>query len=239
MVVYVSTTSVYGPLRSVPMQQDAYRYRPADPDFRGIRERMAIDYHSPLHCSKASADRYVQDYGRLYGVPTVTLRADTVAGPRQFADAHHGWLAHSVYSTLAGRAFSIPESGLEVRDVLHVADLIDAILTARAYLGVTAGKVYNVGGGMKRSLSVFELVSLVEQVCHRTAHVRYEPARGGARMLRVGDPSAFHVDTGWLVRHTAEQAIRDISAFWHANQGHMAHRGRLAAAPESAFRHAA
>jgi CDP-paratose 2-epimerase len=239
MVVYVSTSKVYGELRSLPLIRETNRYSPADPSFRGVSERMPVDFYSPFHCSKGAAERYVSDYGRFYNLPTVILRADTVVGPRQFADASHGWVAHCIYSTLAGRPFWIRESGLQVRDLLHVSDLVEAIMAARAYLGMTTGKVYNVGSGMAHSLSVFELMMLVEQVCHRKPKIQYEAAKPGDRLLYVGDPTAFFADTGWIARRPAEQAIRDISCFWHANQAHMAHPAERLALPARRWRHAA
>ncbi len=63
-----------------------------------------LDFHSPYGCSKGAADQYVRDYARIYDLPTVVFRMSCIAGPRQFGNEDQGWVAHFLYSVLAGRA---------------------------------------------------------------------------------------------------------------------------------------
>ncbi len=215
-VVYVSTAKVYGSLRSVEVLPDRTRLRPVDKGFPGFSERTPVEYQSPYTCSKAAAERYVLDYARFYGLPAVVLRPDTVAGPRQFENEGRGWVSHFVYSILAGHPITVYGNGLQVSDVLHVADLVEAMVSARAYIRLTSGNPYNVGGGMARAISVIEMIGLIERVCYRNALVHHEPSRPGDREFYVADTSAFATATGWRARFSIEQAVREIAAFWHA-----------------------
>ena len=158
MLFFTSTNKVYGALDSVTVEERGQSYRAEDPLFRGASEATPLDFHSPYGCSKGAADQYFRDYARIYNLPTVVFRMSCIAGPRQFGNEDQGWVAHFLYSVLAGKPITIYGNGRQVRDVLHVADLVDAMLAARAHIRDAAGEVYNIGGGMERSASVLEML---------------------------------------------------------------------------------
>lgn len=218
LVLFASTSKVYGSLDSVSLTREATRLQPATPEFRGISEATSIDLHCPYSCTKSVADQYVRDYARLHNLRTIVFRIGCIAGPGQFGNQGQGWVAHFVYSVLAGRPVTIYGDGLQVRDVLHVADLVSAVNTARAYAPVVGGKAFNIGGGMSRSISVNEMIGLIEKICHEPVHCGYEPARPGDQLFYVSDNTRFANQTGWAPRRSLEQTVRDISAFWHANR---------------------
>jgi CDP-paratose 2-epimerase len=221
MLFYVSSSKVYGNLENLPVVRQGQRFVLAHPGFRGISERMPVNFESPYVSTHGAGDRYVLDYARFYNLPTVVLRPDTVAGPRQFENEGHGWVAHLVYSVLAGYPVTVPGDGYQVREVLHVSDLVDALVAARDFREVTAGNAYNLGAGPNHCVSWNEMIELIEHVCYRPARVHHVPARAGERNFYMADSSIFCGDTGWHVRRSLEQAVRDIAAFWHANQTHV------------------
>ncbi len=217
-VLYASSSKVYGTMHSVPVVRDGWRYRPADPAFKGVSESMPVDYQCPNDCTKSVADQYVRDYARLYNLPTIALRISGIAGPGQFGNEGQGWVAHFVYSTLADRAVTIFGDGFQVRDVLHASDLVEAMQAARAYLPVAAGKAFNIGGGLTRSVSVIEMLRLIEQICHQPLQQIHQPARPSDQLYYVSDNALFTGLTGWMPRRTLEQTVRDIVSFWKANR---------------------
>jgi CDP-paratose 2-epimerase len=218
LVLYVSTSKVYKPMVSDALRTQGQRFVPATPGFKGISERAPANFQSPHICSRGAAERYVVDYARFYNLPTVVLRADTIAGPRQFENNGRGWVAHAVYSVLSGRAITVYGTGQQVCDVLHVADLVSALVAARDFRAVTSGNAYNVGGGASHAISVNEMIVLIERICHRSVRVHHAPSRPEDRLFYMADSSAFVADTGWVVRRSLEQTVRDVAAFWHANQ---------------------
>jgi CDP-paratose 2-epimerase len=218
LVLFASTGKVYGALDSISLNREATRVQPALPEFRGISEATPIDFHCPYACTKSVADQYVRDYARLYNLPTVVFRMGCIAGPGQFGNQGQGWVAHFVYSALAGRPVTIYGDGLQVRDILHVTDLVSAMNTARAYLPIIAGKAFNIGGGSGRSISLNEMIGLIQKICHQPVHCGYEPVRPGDQLFYVSDNIRFSNQTGWMPRRSLEQTVRDISAFWHANR---------------------
>src|SRR5207253_1002853 len=80
---YTSTNKVYGGLDRLPLEQRATRYGVADGcDKSGVDERCPLDFHTPYGCSKGTADQYVLDYARSYGLSSVVFRMSCIYGPR-------------------------------------------------------------------------------------------------------------------------------------------------------------
>jgi nucleoside-diphosphate-sugar epimerase len=65
------------------------------------------------------------------------------------------------------------------------------------------------------------MIALIERVCHRPARVRHAPARPEDSPFYMADSSRFATITGWFPRRSIEQTVRDIAAFWHAQQTQM------------------
>ncbi len=218
LVLFTSTNKVYGGLESVPVRADGSRYQALEPGFQGASEGTLLDFHSPYGCSKGAADQYVRDYARIYNLPTVVFRMSCIAGPRQFGNEDQGWVAHFLYSVLAGRPINIYGNGLQVRDILHVADVVDAMEAARAHLSRTAGQVYNVGGGLARAFSIIEMLSEIEKRTGLRCQFSHSQVRPGDQPLYISDTAKLTADTGWQPRRCLPEILADMHEFWIANR---------------------
>ena len=216
-LLFTSTNKVYGSLESIPVEVDQLRYRASDPAFRGVSESERLDFHSPYGCSKGAADQYVHDYARIYDLPTVVFRMSCIAGPRQFGNEDQGWVAHFLYSALTGRPITIYGDGYQVRDVLHVHDLIDAMLEARNASDSTRGKIFNLGGGFERVVSVIELLRRIERRTGIPLNLEYSDTRPGDQPLYISDTSKLQRLTGWRPSRSLDEILDDIQQFWLGN----------------------
>lgn len=216
-LLFTSTNKVYGSLDTIPVAVEGTRYCVQQPGFNGVTESAPLDFHSPYGCSKGSADQYVRDYARIYDLPTVVFRMSCIAGPRQFGNEDQGWVAHFLYSVLAGKPVTIYGDGYQVRDILHVHDLVDAMLAARDALPRTRGEVYNLGGGMGRAASVLEMLRAIERMTGETLRLNYSDVRPGDQPLYIADTSKLQHDTGWSPRRSLDDTLQSIHAFWQAN----------------------
>jgi CDP-paratose 2-epimerase len=214
---FASTNKVYGALDKLRVIADDTRYRALDEQFRGVPETELLDFYSPYSCSKGAADQYVRDYGRIYDFPIVVFRLSCIAGPRQYGTEDQGWIAHFVYSVNSGNTITIYGDGLQVRDVLHVDDLLDAIEAVLLCVNQTHGQIYNVGGGMDRAASVIELLHLVSRVAGRASEVRYAKRRVGDQPLYISDTAKLFADTGWRPRLGCRDVVESIQRFWDGN----------------------
>ncbi|HEX7839147.1 MAG TPA: NAD-dependent epimerase/dehydratase family protein [Kofleriaceae bacterium] len=201
-VVFTSTNKVYGCLPDLALRQDGPRWRPVDDAIcdRGIDEARRLEFRTPYGCSKGCADQYVIDYAHSFQIPAVVFRMSCIYGPRQLGTEDQGWVAHFLLRAIAGAPITIYGDGRQVRDVLFVDDLVDALIRAWARIDAISGRAFNIGGGPGSTLSLVELLDLIGALRGRRPEIRFEPWRQGDQRYYVSDIRAFAAATGWQPR---------------------------------------
>lgn len=217
-ILFTSTNKVYGSLKRLTVEVDGTHYRASSRSFHGVNEQEPLDFHSPYGCSKGAADQYVHDYGRIYEMPTVVFRMSCIAGPRQFGNEDQGWVAHFLYSALRGAPITVYGDGYQVRDILHVHDLVDAMLATRNAIERTRSHVFNLGGGLERSVSVIEMLKEIEHKTKRSLQLDFSYVRPGDQPLYISDTAKIEQYTGWRPRRSLAQILDSIYQFWVQNQ---------------------
>jgi CDP-paratose 2-epimerase len=209
-VFFTSTNKVYGGLEDVRLQSDDLRYAPAAAAVRdhGISEARPLDFHSPYGCSKGAADQYIRDYARSYGLQTVVFRMSCIYGPHQFGTEDQGWVAHFLIRALNREPITIYGDGRQVRDILFVEDLVDAFLLASEQIDVTAGQAFNIGGGVRNTVSLRELLKMMAQLDGREARVEWGDWRTGDQRYYVSDTRKFEEATGWTPRVSPREGVQ-------------------------------
>ena len=216
-VIYSSTNKVYGGMEDVGVVERNGRYAYEDLP-GGVSEERNLDFHSPYGCSKGAADQYVRDYYRIFGVKTVVFRQSCIYGYRQFGFEDQGWIAWFTIASQLGRPISLYGDGKQVRDVLFVDDLVDAYDAAAARIDVTAGQVYNVGGGPGNVLSLLELIAYLEKRLGRRIPYAKMDWRPGDQRVFVGDISKAAADFGWAPKTSATRGLDLLFDWVNANQ---------------------
>jgi CDP-paratose 2-epimerase len=197
--LFTSTNKVYGDLADVGVTEVGGRYEPERTAHRhGIGEDRPLDFCSPYGCSKGGADQYVLDYAKSYGLRTVVFRMSCIYGQHQQGNEDQGWVAHFLRSALAGEPITLYGDGRQVRDVLHVDDLVAAMLRAAADVDRLAGRAFNIGGGPGNTTSLLELVERIDALHGRTTKVGFAGWRVGDQRWYVSDTRAFQRAAGWL-----------------------------------------
>ena len=215
-VLFTSTNKVYGALEDVALTpQNGMRYVPADASLRehGVDERRPLDFHSPYGCSKGAADQYVRDYARCFGLRTVVFRMSCIYGPHQQGNEDQGWVAHFMMRARARGTLSIFGDGLQVRDVLYVEDLVDALVLAMRNSGTLAGRAFNMGGGPANTLSLLELISWLKEHHSLKPRIQHLRTRTGDQRYYVSDVTAFSEATGWAPRTSVANGLEGL-AHW-------------------------
>jgi CDP-paratose 2-epimerase len=206
-LVYTSTNKVYGALHDIELKPGATRYAPVQAELRehGISEARPLDFYSPYGCSKGAADQYICDYARTFELPAVVLRMSCIYGPHQFGTEDQGWVAHFLIRALTGTGVTIYGDGCQVRDVLFVDDLVNALLLAQKQSATLAGQAFNIGGGPAHTLSLLELLELLGELAGRKPVVSWADWRVGDQRYFVSDTRKFRTATGWK----PQMAVRD------------------------------
>lgn len=194
--IFTSTNKVYGDNpNKLPLEELKTRYEisKTHPFYKGIDETMSLDNntHSIMGVSKTAADLMVQEYGRYFGLKTVTFRCGCLTGPAHAAAKLHGFLAYLVTSIVKGDEYAIfGYKGKQVRDNIHAADLINAFYYF--FLNPRSGGVYNMGGSRYSNTSVLEAIEKIEKILGRKAKIKYHPkSRIGDHIWYISDVSKF------------------------------------------------
>lgn len=198
-LVFTSTNKVYGALDDLELSKEGTRYQPVDSDLRkrGISEARAVDFHSPYGCSKGAADQYVLDYARMFALPAVVFRMSCIYGPHQFGTEDQGWVAHFLTRAIENQPVTLYGDGCQVRDVLFVEDLLDALLLAQENIQELSGLAFNIGGGPDNSISLIELIDLIGETHRDSYAVEFAGWRQADQRYYVSDIGRFHSATGW------------------------------------------
>ncbi len=206
--IYASTNKVYGGMDDVKIVEEATRWRYAEL-INGCPETQPLDFHSPYGCSKGTGDQYVRDYARIYGLRSIVFRQSCIYGPRQFGIEDQGWVAWFVIAAVTGRPITIYGDGKQVRDVLHVDDLMNAYDAAIEKIDTAAGKVFNVGGGPQNVLSVWaEFQPMLEKLLGKKIPVGRGDWRPGDQRVFYADVGKAKRELGWSPKIGVEEGIK-------------------------------
>lgn len=208
-LVFTSTNKVYGALDDIALERDGSRYAPVEDAVRrnGVQEKRPLDFHSPYGCSKGTADQYVLDYARSFGLKTVVFRMSCIYGPHQFGTEDQGWVAHFLIRAMEGRPITLYGDGLQVRDVLFVDDLVNAFLLAQKNIDTVSGTAFNMGGGADNTTSLIELLAMIRDLRGESVKVSFEDWRVGDQRYYVSDTRKFQQATGWKPRVSVADGV--------------------------------
>ncbi len=216
--LYASTNKVYGGMDDVEVQEHETRWAYKDL-LHGCPETQPLDFHSPYGCSKGAGDQYVRDYSRIYGLNSVVLRQSCIYGPRQFGVEDQGWVAWFVIAAVTGRPLSIYGDGKQVRDLLHVYDLLNAYDSAIQHIDQVRGEVLNLGGGPANTLSVWaEFGPYLEKLLGHPIPVTRGDWRPGDQKVFVADIRKAEKMLGWKPQYDVERGVRQLFDWVKTNQ---------------------
>jgi CDP-paratose 2-epimerase len=236
-VLFLSTSRVYpiGPIRRIPLVEaplrleiDAVRCDVAGLSADGIAENFALEGARSIYgATKLASELFITEYADTYGVPAIIDRCGVLTGPWQMGKVDLGVVVHWILSHALGRPLryiGYGGAGKQVRDILHVADLVELVERQLAALPGARGDMYNVGGGRACSVSLRELTELCRGATGRTVPVEPVPeVRAADIPIYLSDTRRARRAFDWAPKHSPESIITEI-ADWVAN-----HLGELEA----------
>ncbi|HLS27365.1 MAG TPA: NAD-dependent epimerase/dehydratase family protein [Opitutales bacterium] len=227
-LLFTSTNKVYGALSQLPLQKQEEFYEPVDERIRrhGISESWPLQFQTPYGCSKGTADQYVLEYARSFNCPATVFRMSCIYGTHQFGTEDQGWVAHFLLQTMAGKPITIYGDGRQVRDVLFIDDLLNAMELAQQQMNQISGRAFNIGGGPKNSLSLLQLISLIDELRGIETDFTFSDWRPGDQPWFVSDIRAFSNATGWKPKTSIPTGINALYQWVRENQPPQQKRAR-------------
>lgn len=214
-VIYSSTNKVYGDLEQFRYEESDTRYNCIEKP-NGFDENVNLDFHSPYGNSKGSADQYMLDFARIYGLKTVVFRHSSIFGGRQFATYDQGWIgwftqqAVNIKKGIQKESFTISGNGKQVRDIAYADDIINLYLKASTQIDGIRGQAFNVGGGINNSFSLLELFSFLEKELDIKMDYIKLPVRESDQKMFVADLTKTKKLIGWEPKISKEEGIQKM-----------------------------
>jgi CDP-paratose 2-epimerase len=222
-MIFLSTSRVYSiaALRGLPLAAGASRFElpenSSGPGWssRGISEAFATGGSRSLYgTTKLASELLIEEYGAMHEIPAIVNRCGVVTGAWQMGKVDQGffvlWAARHRYGgTLKYMGFN--GDGLQVRDVLHIADLYALIARQIEKLETLAGRVFNAGGGIGSSVSLRELTSMCAERTGNRITIGSDPAtRPEDIPYYVTDNSLVSAQTGWAPQYSIARSLDDV-----------------------------
>ena len=214
--IFCSTNKVYGDNPNyLPFVEQELRWELEEnhPFWKGIDEAMSVDNckHSLFGASKLAADILVQEYGRYFGMKTVTFRGGCLTGPDHSGTELHGFLSYLMKCTMTGTHYMIyGYKGKQVRDNIHSCDLVKAFY--HFYQAPRVAEVYNIGGGRFSNCSMLEAIQACEKIADKKLNWNYvESNRIGDHIWWISDLTKFQNHyPGWNLTYGIEEILKEI-----------------------------
>lgn len=220
-VIFLSTSRVYpyDALNRQVYREDETRFQPAraaagfGPDGVGTDFPLA-GARSLYGATKLASEIMLQEYSHQYALPALINRCGVVAGPWQLGKQDQGVFTHWLVSHLLGRPLSyigFGGAGKQVRDLLHIDDLVDLVLQQSRQIAGFRGDIFPAGGGSFSSLSLCEATALCQRLTGRRIPLSAQPENRPADVIWfVTDNCPTTERFGWRPRRDAETILRDI-----------------------------
>jgi len=225
-VVFLSTSRVYPytALNELNLRRGPTRFELADEQpfpgasAAGIGERFPLAGPRTLYgTTKLAAELLIGEYAANFGLATTINRCGVIAGPWQMGRVDQGvftyWLLRHHFGLPLGY-IGYGGEGRQVRDLLHVDDLVDLVDAQLADPAAWHGFTGNVGGGPEVSLSLLETTELCRELTGNEVPV--EPAhevRPGDVPHYVSDCAHLFAHTDWRPRRGAREVLADTHAW--------------------------
>ncbi|MBF0618905.1 MAG: NAD-dependent epimerase/dehydratase family protein [Candidatus Omnitrophica bacterium] len=222
VLVYCSTNKVYGDnVNQYPIAEAKTRYR--FKSGKGVSEVCSVDMcgHTPYGVSKLTGDLYAQDYAKTLGIRTGVFRMSCIYGTRQFGFEDQGWIAWFAIRFLQGKPITVYGDGKQVRDVLWVGDLVNAF--EKFMTGKCPSNVFNMGGGPANTLSLLELIGILQDLTGRHVKVRFDAWRKFDQKVYVSDIAKACQALEWRPRVAAKEGIMRVVEWLMANKRILQH----------------
>jgi UDP-glucose 4-epimerase len=172
-----------------------------------LSESVPLGPLTPYGATKAAGEMLLSCYNAAYGVRGVALRFTNVYGPGM--SEKDSIVPRLMRVAAGGGAFDVYGDGRQLRDYVNVADVVSAVMLALRRPGLSGPVVI----GSTSSVSVLDLIDVVQKALGMTLRVNYVPAKAGEMPAVIVDTSVAR-SWGWAPSVSLEQGIAEVAAEW-------------------------
>lgn len=167
-----------------------------------ITEQSALRPLTPYGATKAAGEMLLSCYTAAYGIAGCALRFSNVYGPGM--QEKDSFVPRLMRAARDGHGVQVYGDGTQVRDLIHVDDIVAGILTV--WRAGTTGPVI-LGAG--ESVTVNDIVQAARSVTGAPIPVENVPPKQGEMPAVIVDNSAAQA-LGWQPRHDLKSGIATV-----------------------------
>lgn len=216
-ILFLSTSRIYpmGPLNQLKFKESSTRFELLDgqpisgASKKGISEEFPLEGPRSFYgATKLASELLIQEYMDNYKIRSIINRCSVITGPWQMGKVDQGvfvlWVAKHYYKKpLSYIGFG--GQGKQVRDFIHIDDIYASIETQlKNFKSYSGFEVYNIGGGLKNSVSLQELTELCEQVTGNKIHIEK------VKEDRPADVRIYYTDSSKFLKKSGMKWQKDI-----------------------------
>jgi CDP-paratose 2-epimerase len=230
-LIFLSTSRVY-PIDSIENAafiEEETRFSFSDNQIEsgissaGISEAFTLSGARSFYgTTKLASELFIQEYSSFYNLEAAITRFGVIAGPRQMGKTDQGvvtlWMAKH-YWKQSLKYIGYGGLGKQVRDILHIEDLVDLIDIQIHNISKFNGKVFNAGGGKDTSVSLLEMTKICEDISGNKIQISSEIENRPADLrIYITDNSKIEREIGWKPKKTATEIFSDIHQWVNKNE---------------------
>ena len=232
--IFLSTSRVYpiDPLNQIKYEEDDTRFTISEDQTlggvsqEGISERFSLDgYRSFYGATKLASEILIPEYNKYSNIKSVINRFGVIAGPYQMGKIDQGvsvlWMARHYWKGGLGY-FGYGGMGKQVRDIIHIDDVCTLIADQVSNIDQYNGQMYNVGGGLPRSLSLMEMTNLCQKITGNSINITpvLEDREADIRIY-ITDNSKIYQQSEWRPNRSTEDLFSDIFQWINQNESQL------------------
>ena len=182
---------------------------------QGVSEDFSTKgFKSFYGASKFAAEVMLEEYREMFDWPIIINRCGLIAGPWQFGKADQGIISFWLQAHMSGKSLKyigFNGSGKQVRDVIHIDDLVRLVITQIKNPKHYSNEVFNVGGGRQSSFSLRELTSLCQDVTGCKIDIAAEKKMRYADIpVYISDCKKIYAHSKWKIQLNIEDVVQDV-----------------------------
>ena len=229
-IIFLSTSRVYPIkiLNEISLLETKTRFEITEKNTygltnEGITENLSLNGFRSLYGStKLASELLITEYNSIYGLKSIINRCGVLTGPWQMGKVDQGfivlWIAQHLFNgKLSYNGYG--SMGKQVRDILHVNDLFKLLMIQVSDLNLYNGNIYNVGGGLKNSISLLEMTTLCENITGNKIKIDKKIETNMSDIpIYITDNTKIKSISGWMPSITIPEIIDDVYSWLFENQ---------------------
>ena len=233
-LIFLSTSRVY-PIESIEnaiFEEEETRFSFSENQEsigiseKGISEKLSLNGARSFYgTTKLASELFIQEYAAFYGLKAAITRFGVIAGPRQMGKTDQGvvtlWVAKHFWEQSL-KYIGYGGTGKQVRDILHVDDLVDLVDLQIHQIEKFDGKIYNVGGGLENSASLLEMTKICEKITGNKIKIAsVAETRTADLRIFITDNSKIESEIAWKPKKSVETVFQDIYNWIKENENQL------------------